>query len=63
MSMTTEFIKLNIKNNPTSNAVLIEHRDVINDLASKGFRYQGFVPIKQGPSGKTLEIELVFQKE
>ena len=60
--MITEFVTLEMKNNPTTTAVLSGHRDIIREYAEKGFSYAGFIPVKSGPSGKLLVIELVFQK-
>ena len=60
--MTTEFVKLEMKNNPATTAELTGYRDVICEYVEKGYSYAGFVPVKSGPSGKLLEIELVFQK-
>jgi len=60
--MTTEFVKLEMKNNPATTAELTGYRDVIREYGEKGFSYAGYVPVKSGPSGKLLEIELIFQK-
>lgn len=60
--MTTEFVKVNLKNNPATTAVLENYRDIICEYGEKGFFYQGYIPVKMGPSGKLLEIDLVFQK-
>jgi len=60
--MTTEFVTLEMKNNPATTAALTGHKKIIREYAEKGFSYAGFVPVKSGPSGKLLAIELVFQK-
>jgi len=60
--MTTEFVKIELKNNPVTTAELTGYQDVIREYAEKGFRYAGYVPVKLGPSGKLLVIDLVFQK-
>ncbi|MCH4047705.1 MAG: hypothetical protein LKE86_09890 [Eubacterium sp.] len=39
------------------------YQDIIRTQAETGFHYAGFVPVKSGPSGKLLEIDLVFQTE
>ena len=40
-----------------------EHREVINEyVEKKGYEYIGFIPVLFGPSGKTLEVDLVFKK-
>lgn len=55
-----EFVNVSLKNNPATNAVLAEHREIINKYAEKGYEYVGFVPTKQGASGKMVEIDLIF---
>ncbi len=30
-------------------------------MADKGYRYVGFIPTKQGPSGKIVEADLIFE--
>ncbi len=61
--MTTEFVRLELKNNPATTAELDGYRDIIREKGEEGFLYAGFVPAKYGPSGKMLEIDLVFQKQ
>lgn len=61
--MTSEFVKLELKNNPATTATLDGYKDIIVEKANEGFSYAGYVPVKYGPSGKLLEIELVFQKQ
>ena len=60
--MVTEFVRLELKNNPATTSELTGYQDVIREYAEKGFSYAGCVPVKYGPSGKLLEIDLVFQK-
>ena len=58
-----EFVRLKYANNKLINANLKEHRDVILEYVDKkGMEYVGFVPVLFGPSGKTLEIDLIFKK-
>lgn len=57
-----EFVKLKYANNKLINADIKEHRDVINEyIEKKGYEYVGFIPTLFGPSGKTLEIDLIFK--
>ena len=42
--MTTEFVKLEMKNNPATTAELTGYRDVICEYGEKGFSYAGYVP-------------------
>ncbi len=57
-----EFVRLKYANNKLINADIKEHRDVINEyVQKKGYTYVGFVPVLFGPSGKMLEIDLIFK--
>lgn len=58
-----EFVRVNYDNNKVSCAELTSHREVIEEYASKGFKYLGFVPVKLGPSGKMLALDLVFDNK
>lgn len=60
--MKTEFVTLSLENNPAGNAELAGHRAIIKERAEKGYDFCGFAPIKFGPSGKMLAVDLVFQK-
>lgn len=56
-------MRLKYANNKLINADIKEHRDVINEyINKKGMEYVGFIPVLFGPSGKTLEIDLLFKK-
>lgn len=58
-----EFVRLKYANNKLINADIKEHREVIeNYVEKKGYKYLGFVPVLFGPSGKMLEIDLIFKK-
>lgn len=58
-----EFVRLKYANNKLINADIKEHRDVITEYVDKkGMEYIGFIPVLFGPSGKTLEIDLIFKK-
>ena len=58
-----EFVRLKYANNKLINADIKEHRDVINEYVDKkGYKYIGFIPVVFGPSGKTLEVDLIFEK-
>ena len=58
-----EFVNVVFKNNYVANATMGEHRKIIADYAAKGYKYVGFVPTKQGPSGKIVEADLIFETE
>lgn len=58
-----EFVRLKYANNKLINSNLKEHREVIEEyITKKGMEYLGFVPVLYGPSGKLLEIDLIFRK-
>lgn len=58
-----EFVRLKYANNKLINSDIKEHQDVINEyVEKKGYEYVGFIPTLFGPSGKTLEIDLIFKK-
>ena len=58
-----EFVRVKYANNKLINADIKEHRDIINDYVDKkGYEFVGFIPTLFGPSGKTLEADLVFRK-
>lgn len=58
-----EFVTVKLKNSPPGSAFLTEHREIIADYAQKGFEYKGFIPTQQGASGKTVEIDLIFETD
>lgn len=58
-----EFVRVNYDNNKVSCAELTSHREVIEEYTSKGYKYLGFVPVKLGPSGKMLALDLVFDNK
>ena len=38
------------------------HREIIDDYASRGYRYAGFIPTKQR-NGFIVEIDLIFEQD
>lgn len=60
--METKFIRIDYKNNPATTAETEEHRKIIEDQAKEGYSYKGYFPVKMGPSGKILIVDLIFQK-
>ncbi len=58
-----DYVTIKVKNNPVMNASLPEYRKVINEYAAKGYSYKGYVPTVQGPSGKIIEMDLIFETE
>ncbi len=57
-----EFVRLEYKNNKLTTAELKGHQEIIKEYVTKGYKYVGFIPVSFGPSGKTLAIELIFEK-
>lgn len=58
-----EYVTLKLKNNVVKDATTGEHRAIIDEYASKGFRYAGYLPTRLGPSGKIIEMDLIFETE
>lgn len=58
-----KFIRVEYDNNRVASAELTSHREVIEEYALKGYKYLGFVPVKLGPSGKMLALDLVFDNK
>ena len=58
-----EFVRVNYDNNKVACAELTSHRAVIEEYASKGYQSLGFVPVKLGPSGKMLALDLIFDNK
>ena len=42
---------------------IAEYRSVIEKRALKGWRYVGYIPVKQRGSGHIQEMDLIFEKE
>ncbi len=58
-----EFVNVKLDNCPPGSAYLKEHRKIIEEYAAKGFVYKGYIPTHQGASGKTVEVDLIFETE
>ena len=62
--MHYEYVQVKLdKNNYALNADMESHRDIIDSRAAEGARYVGWFPVTQGPSGKTVEFDLIFEVE
>ena len=57
-----EFVRLEYNNNKATSSELNGHQEVIKEYVENGYKYIGFIPVKFGASGKTLAIELIFEK-
>ena len=40
-----------------------EHRKIIDEYATNGYRYAGYVPILMDSNGKLYDIDLIFERE
>ncbi len=60
--MNLEFVRMEYSNNKMTTAELSGHRELIREYAERGYHYVGFLPVSFGPSGKTLAIDLIFEK-
>lgn len=43
--------------------VFEEYREIIDEHASNGYRYVGFIPAKINPNGKITILDLIFETE
>lgn len=56
-----EYVTVKVKNNVVKDATLCDHRKIIDEYAAKGYSYNGYIPVLQGPSGKIIEFDLIFE--
>ncbi|MEA4816882.1 MAG: DUF4177 domain-containing protein [Lachnospiraceae bacterium] len=42
-------------------AKCMEHKEIIDEYALKGFRYVGFIPTIMNDYGKIKELDLIFE--
>ena len=54
-----EYKSLNI--NTFMGSGTVEHREIINEYAAKGYRYVGYIPIDINDHGKIRKIDLIFE--
>ena len=60
--MRYEYVRVKVdKNSKTMNSEMESHREIIDKKAAEGARYIGWFPTTQGPSGKIVEFDLVFE--
>lgn len=58
-----KYVRFEYDNKKATNSELNGHREIIDEYTSKGYKYVGFVPVRFGPSGKTLAIDLIFEEK
>jgi len=56
-----EYIKINSE--AIMSSKFTQHRNIIDEFAKKGYKYIGFIPIKQYGHGMIREIDLIFEIE
>lgn len=63
--MQYSYETVDMDNNPAWNAEIPQdyYHNLIGEHASNGERYVGWLPVKSGPTGKLLALELVFESE
>ena len=58
-----EYVRLKYANNKLVSSNIKEHREVIDEYVEKrGYDYVGFIPTLFSPSGKMLELDLIFKR-
>jgi len=56
-------VTIGFENNKLTTAKNTAHRGVIDKYAAEGFRYVAYVPCVTEPSGKILNMYLIFEKD
>lgn len=41
----------------------VEHREIIDEYAKKGYRYVGYIPTEIIANGRVDTVDLIFEKE
>ena len=54
-----EYVKISI--NKFLGAGSIEHRQIIDEYAAKGYKFVGYIPTKICDYGKIQEMDLIFE--
>ena len=61
-TMKYEYVRVQVdKNNRAMNTDMESHREIIDRKATAGALYAGGFPVTQGPTGKTVEFDLIFE--
>ena len=62
--MRYEYVRIDMdKNTPRASAYMESHRTIIDEKAADGARYVGWFPVRQSSTGKTLEFDLIFERD
>ena len=54
---------VNVKNAKVFTANSVEHREIINEYAKKGYRFVCFIPTTIECYGRITSFDLVFEKD
>ena len=60
--MEIKYVRVNYNNSKPGSSETSEHQSIITNMLNENYSYLGFVPVKMGPSGKILSIDLIFKK-
>ena len=60
--MEIKYVRVNYNNSKTGSSETNEHQSIITNMLNENYSYLGFIPVKMGPSGKILSIDLIFKK-
>lgn len=60
--MEIKYVRVNYNNSKTGSSETSEHQSIITNMLNENYSYLGFIPVKMGPSGKILSIDLIFKK-
>lgn len=55
------YVNVNIDN--IFGAGSLEHRQIIEEYAEKGYRYVGYIPTNISSHGKITEMDLIFEMD
>lgn len=58
-----KYIYENIKIANFFSAGTLEHREIIDKYAKRGYRYVGYIPTKIEGYGRFKELDLIFEKD
>lgn len=60
--MEIKYVRVDYNNSKTGSSKTNEHQNIIANMLNENYSYLGFIPVKMGPSGKILSIDLIFKK-
>ena len=60
--MKYKYVEVTYENHNPTHSELKRHHEIIENYASKGYRFVGYNPNKMQSLGKELKLELIFEK-